>query len=88
MVKSEPVQNEQVSPAKYTARDFSSSGVPSLPMGESSFQISTKGFRASEAVMSSVPIYPGLMELTRMFFFASSIAIDLVSMMTPALDAL
>ena len=77
-----------VSPARYTTMDCNSSGFPSLPIGAISFHFAINGFSASELSVRSVPIYPGLMQFTRTPVFAHSTASDLVSIMTPALDAL
>ena len=47
-----------------------------------------KAFKAMLPFCRSVMIYPGQIEFTRMFSEASSLAITLVSMITPALDTL
>ena len=63
-------------------------GLQILPMGAILFHSWIRGFKSGEFSVRSVPIYPGLMELTRTPFFAHSIAIDFVSCITPAFDAL
>ena len=80
--------SQLVSPARYTQIDSSSSGLPMRPIGAISFHFSISGIKVGEFKVSSVPIYPGLMQFTRTPLFAHSIASDFVSWITPALDAL
>ena len=68
--------------------DSSSSGFPILPRGAISFHFSIRGTSVGEFSVSSVPIYPGLILLTRTPRFAHSTARDLVSWTTAALEAL
>ena len=68
--------------------DSSSSGLPSLPVGAIAFHCSISGLSVGDESVRSVPIYPGLMLLTLTPLLAHSTARDLVSWITPALDAL
>ena len=85
---SDPVVNVLVSPARYTRIDCNSSGFPRRPIGAIAFHCPISGFRSSLDMIRSVPMYPGLMQLTLTPFFAHSTASDFVRRLTPAFDAL
>ena len=85
---SDPVVNVLVSPARYTRIDCNSSGFPRRPIGAIAFHCPISGFRSSLDMIRSVPMYPGLIQLTLTPFFAHSTASDFVRRLTPAFDAL
>jgi hypothetical protein len=83
-----PVKKLLASEARKTTAAETSRGSPTRAMGVNLSQSLYHSVRAIPILVSSVPMYPGEMELTRTPRFAHSPANDLVSMITPAFEAL